>query len=174
MRQVVILCSFVFLCQSIYAQKYLTAAGIRLGTGIGLTVQQSIGEHRTIEGIIQKGFFNDLTTITALFEKHQKIISKATNFYIGAGPHIGLYPSNSAKSAYRKNAYGATFIGGVEFTFNKLLLSFDYKPALNIVGGENFFDSQAAVSLRYIIFKPAKKEQKWQFWKKKNQQKNKS
>lgn len=148
------------------AQKYTTAAGLRLGTGIGLTVQQSLWKNNTLEGIIQKGFFNDVTNISALFEQHHKIFSKGTNFYLGAGPQIGLY-GNSIKNAGVKNAFGATFIGGLELRLGKMLLSFDYKPSLNLVGGNGFLDSQAGASLRYIFIKAQKKEQKWMFWKKK-------
>lgn len=156
---------------SLQAQKYTTAAGIRLGTGIGVTLQQSVGENKTIEGIVQKGFFNDLTSISLLYEQHHKLFSKALNFYVGAGPHIGLYGNSSSKGTDRKNALGASFIGGLELKFSKVLLSFDYKPAINLTGGDGFFDSQAGVSLRYIFIKAQKKkqekEQKWKFWKKK-------
>jgi len=152
------------------AQKYTTAAGIRLGTGIGITVQQSIGDNKTIEAIVQKGVFNDLTSVSVLYEQHNKLFSKALNFYVGAGPHIGLYNKNNPKNIDRKNAFGASFIGGLEFKFNKMLLSFDYKPAINLTGGDGFLDSQAGVSLRYILVKAqSKKQQKnqqWKFWKK--------
>ncbi|MES2776204.1 MAG: hypothetical protein V4722_18655 [Bacteroidota bacterium] len=163
----------IFIGLSAQAQKYTTAAGIRLGTGIGVTIQQAIGENKTIEGIVQKGFFNDLTSVSLLYEQHNKLFSKALNFYLGAGPHIGLYSKNNPKNIDRKNAFGASFIGGLEFKFNKMLLSFDYKPSLNITGGDGFFDSQAGVSLRYIFIKAQKKkaekkEQKWKFWKKKD------
>ena len=151
---------------STQAQKYTTAAGIRLGTGIGLTLQQSLWENYTVEGIVQKGFFNDVTNISVLFEQHHKIFSKGTNFYLGAGPQIGFY-GNSIKNEGVKNAFGATFIGGLEMRLGKMLLSFDYKPSLNLVGGNGFLDSQAGASLRYIFIKAQKKEHKWMFWKKK-------
>ena len=157
---------------SIHAQKYTTAAGVRLGTGIGLTVQQSLWGKNTLEGIIQKGFFNDLTSISVLFEQHHNIFSKGTNFYLGAGPHVGIY-GNNKKTTNIKNPFGASFIGGLEFRLGKMLLSFDYKPSLNLAGGEGFFDSQAGLSLRYIFIKVQKKEPKWMFWKKKENKKDK-
>ena len=67
------------LVSSLAAQKYRTAAGIRIGTEFGLTVQQLVLENATLEGIIQKGFFNDLTTISVLYEHHQKMVFKGLN-----------------------------------------------------------------------------------------------
>ena len=155
----------------VQAQKYTTAAGIRLGTGIGISVQQSVAANKTVEAIVQKGFFNDLTTLSLLYEQHNKLFSKSLNFYVGAGPHIGLYGNSNSKSTDRKNAFGASFIGGLETKFNNMIVSFDYKPSINLTGGDGFLDSQAGISLRYIFIKAHKKtvskEQKWKFWKKK-------
>lgn len=151
------------------AQKYSTAAGIRLGSGIGLSIQQSIGGKNTIEGIVQKGFFNNQTTVSALFEQHHSILSKGTNFYLGAGPQIGMY-GNSGKTAGIKNSFGVSFIGGLELKLGKTLLSFDYKPSINLSGGTSFLESGAAVSLRYVFIKAPKKEHKWMFWKKKKKE----
>lgn len=160
---------FVFLMMSsrgLHAQKYATAAGIRLGSGIGVSVQQSVGRNNTVEGIIQKSFFSNYTQVSALFQQHHGFLSRGTNFYLGAGPQIGLYGS-SGKTENIKNAFGVSFIGGLELKLGKTLLSFDYKPSVNISGGTSFLDSQAGFSLRYVLVKAPKKEHKWMFWKKK-------
>ncbi len=151
---------------SLSAQKYTTAAGIRVGGGIGLTVQQLLWDNNTAELQIQKGFTNNYTTITALFEQHHGMFSRGTNFYLGAGPHFGHYGS-SGKNAGSGSVFGASFIGGIELKLGKTLLSFDLKPMLNLAGGNSFFDSQSGVSLRYVFLKAPKKEHKWMFWKKK-------
>jgi len=149
------------------AQKYTTAAGIRLGSGIGVSVQQSLYGNKTLEGIIQKGFFSDGTTLTALFEQHNNIFSRGMNFYLGAGPQIGIYKNGSSKNENTSNSVGAAFIGGMEFKLGKVLLSFDYKPAINLTGGHGFFDSQSAISVRYIFLKARTQTPGWMFWKKK-------
>lgn len=164
MRILLIIFLVTALAISSQAQKYRTAAGIRIGTEFGLTVQQLILENSTIEGIIQKGFFNDQTAITLLYEQHQKMVFKGLNFYIGAGPHVGIYDDKDRDG--RKNSYGLSAIGGIEMRFGSLLASFDYKPAINFTGGERIFDSQTALSLRYIIIKAKKKEKNWKFWEK--------
>jgi hypothetical protein len=150
---------------TIQAQKYTTAAGIRVGGGIGITVQQLLWDKNTLEAQVQKGFTNNLTLATLLFEQHHGVFSKGTNFYIGAGPHFGHYGSNG-KNANAGGVFGASFIGGLELKLGKTLLSFDLKPMLNLAGGSSFFDSQAGVSLRYVFLKAPKKEHKWMFWKK--------
>ncbi len=163
MRILSIIFLITTLASGTHAQKYRTAAGIRIGTEFGLTVQQLILENSTLEGIIQKGFFNDQTSITLLYEQHQKLVFKGLNFYIGAGPHAGIYGKDRDG---RKNSYGLTAIGGIEMRFDRLLFSFDYKPAINFTGGERIFDSQTAISLRYIIIPAKKKEKNWKFWEK--------
>lgn len=159
------------------AQKYTTAAGIRVGTDFGITLQQSLYKNYTLEAIVQKGLFSKQTSVTALFEQHNKLFAKALNFYVGAGPHMGFYSTSKTyddkNPTYTpKNAVGLSLIGGIEVGFKKTLLSFDYKPAFNIVGGTEFINGQAAVSLRYIFLKKMakkkeEKQQKWKFWKKK-------
>lgn len=148
---------------AVQAQKYRTAAGIRIGTEFGITVQQLLWDEYTLEGIIQKGFFSRVATGTLLFEKHNKIFFKGLNFYFGAGPHYGFYTKNLEE---RKNPFGISLIGGIELRVKRLNLSFDLKPAVNIIGGDRIFDTQTALSLRYIIIKAKKKEQNWKFWEK--------
>ena len=169
LRSVLLFC-MVVTCLWLPAQKYTTAAGIRLGSGIGISVQQLLWDQYTLEGIVQKGLLNKQTLVSALFEQHHSMLSKGTNFYIGAGPHFGSY-SQAGKTGESRNVFGATFIGGLEMKLGKTLLSFDYKPSLNLTGGNSLFDSQAGVSLRYIFIKAQKKEHKWMFWKKKKSEK---
>lgn len=159
---------FIFLLSGgfftgVYGQKYRTAAGIRIGTEFGITVQQLLWDKYTIEGILQKGFFDDIATASALFEVHQKILFRGFNFYVGGGPHYGLYTQDKGD---RKNPLGVSVIGGIEMRFNRTNVSLDFKPAINLYGGDQVFNSQVALSLRYIFIKAKKKEQNWKFWEK--------
>jgi hypothetical protein len=164
--RVLAICFINCLLVSSLQQKYRTA-GIRIRTEFGLTIQQLVLENTTLEGIIQK-FFNDLTTISVLYEYHQKMVFKGLNFTLAPDAHIGLY--DAADHNGRKNSLGVTAIGGIEMRFGRVLASLDYKPAINFAGGEHVFDSQSAISLRYIIV-PAKKKVKWKFWEEKNSSK---
>lgn len=172
MRSFLLLSFCLLFLGSLQAQKYRTAAGIRVGTEFGLTVQQSLWDNYTLEGIAQKGFFNDMASVSVLFEKHHKLLFKGLNIYMGAGPQAGFYSANKRvvykgeEPVYRKNAYGLALIGGIEMRVKNMIISYDYKPALNFTGGDRFFDSQTGLSVRYILIKAKKKEQKWKFWKK--------
>ena len=152
---------------SLYSQKYNTAAGIRFGGGIGITVQQKLWSHYTAELQWQKGFTNSRTTITALLERHHGILSKGTNIYLGIGPHIGSY-STIGKINERTNVLGVSGIGGIEFKFGRTILSADIKPMINLSGGNSVLETQTGISLRYVFIKAPKKTHKWMFWKKKN------
>ncbi|TKK64474.1 hypothetical protein FC093_22460 [Ilyomonas limi] len=154
----------------LFSQKYTTAAGVRLGGGIGITVQQALWSHYTVEVQWQKGFTNSRTTITALFEQHHGILSKGTNFYLGIGPHVGSY-STVGKVNGTASVFGISGIGGMEFKFGRTILSADIKPALNLSGGNSVLETQTGISLRYVFIKAPKKEHKWMFWKRKKNNK---
>ncbi len=139
-----------FINQEAVAQAYTTAGGIRLGTEWGLTLQQRIAKRVTIEGILQKGITKDEFVVTALAERHYPLISKRLNFYTGAGLHKG-WKTNDELSY--ENPFGITGIAGLEFTIGRLNLSYDFKPSLNISGGESPFYLHTGISLRYVLVK---------------------
>ena len=76
----------------LFGQSYTTAGGIRLGTEVGLTLQQRVAKRLTVEGILQQSVGNsaerDEFVITALLEKHNPIISKRLNVYMLSLIHI--------------------------------------------------------------------------------------
>jgi len=146
---------------SLSAQGYNRAAGIRIGTEFGFTIQQRIIKNNTIEGILQTGFFSKDVCLSALWEHHVPLMTRGFNLYYGAGPHIAwnIDPEDTYKSPR-----GATFIVGAEIRLFKLNISYDFKPRINIVGGRQIFESQSAISLRYVLEKRPKKQIKWKFW----------
>ncbi len=155
--------SLILIFQTLNAQRYRTAAGVRLGTGFGLSVQQRLFKQSTLEGIFQVPLrTTDDTKLTLLYEEHRKLIGKRFNFYYGAGIHKGW-----AASKDDPDPSGISLIAGVEMSLDRLNLSLDYKPSLNTFSGVRFFESQSALTLRYIILKQKKKKFNWKFWKKK-------
>ena len=156
------------------AQKYTTAAGLRIGSGIGLSVQQHVFNKWTIEGILQQNLFKSGTNVAVLAEHHYPIAFKGFNFYVGGGPHaefkpdIKVYDEKGNVYTAKNNAYGVSGVAGIELRLKNLLLSYDYQPGVNIHGGEHIFSSRTGLSVRYILIKSAKKEKAkdWQFWKK--------
>lgn len=148
-----------------FAQSYNTAVGMRLGTDWGITVQQRIAKKATVEAILQSSLQREEVILTGLVEQHLPLISRRLNFYTGAGVHKGW--SNTIEGegqTPQKDPFGVTFIGGLEFTIARINLTYDFKPAVNISGGEKTFYTQSGISMRYVIIKRkgklAKKRQK--------------
>lgn len=173
MKKIATIITLAALATSAFAQRYNTAFGVRLGTDWGITIQQRIAERTTLEAIVQAGFKRSEAMVTLLGEQHFPFLGRRFNTYIGAGPHIGWRtddPGSPEFGADYKNPLGVTFIGGIELNLFRLNVSWDFKPAINLVGGVKSVYFQSGVSLRYIIFKFDKpnhrKGIKWKFWEK--------
>ena len=163
------------------SQSYLTAAGIRLGTDWGLTVQQRIAKRLTVEGILQSSLSREEVILTGMVQKHMPLITRHFNVYAGAGLHKGWFQNDDGVA---ENPFGLSFVGGIEMTLGHLNMSYDFKPAINLTGGSKTFYAQTALSFRYVILKDniikkAKRNQKrrkkdrakgkkdgfnWKFW----------
>lgn len=163
-----ILCCF-FMANSLAAQRYRTAAGLRVGDPFGLTFQQVLWGQNTLEAILTHKPKQNESSFTLLFENHRKILFKRLNYYVGAGPHIGWIDDREGFD----NPWGVTFIGGFEFGLKRTVLSWDYKPAVNLSGGRSTIYHHTGISIRYIIVKKKKKKINWKFWQKKDKKKKK-
>lgn len=144
---------FFLVSLSVAAQKYRTAAGLRIGrTDFGGTVQQKLVESITAEGILTLGTRE--ATATVLLQKHYPIIGEGFNYYIGGGAHVGHLKDRGA-------FYGGDVMLGTEVKLPllPLLLSLDVKPAVH-VNHTDWFDVAGGLSLRYIIIKEKEKKKK--------------
>lgn len=160
------------------AQGYNVAGGIRMGTDWGITGKYRFDKRMTVEGIIQSAASKskDEVIITALVEKHNPLITKRFNFYTGAGLHKGWNNTVNEITTY-KDPFGVTVIAGIEFNLGRTNVSWDFKPAFNLIGGEKKMYTQSGISLRYVfqkrpLFNKKKKKKKgkkinWKFWEKK-------
>ncbi len=152
---------FLLPCFAAVGQNYNTAAGLRVGGGLGVTVQQRVGEKITIEGILQKKLLKPETKLSALAEYHQPIIGKGVNVYFGVGPHF-LFDSeydNAKEREVQKIHPGVSGIAGLEIPLGRTLVSADIKPGISL-GGSKILDSDLGISLRYILVKRPKKVSK--------------
>lgn len=154
MKNTFLLLLFILSTTLLPAQSYITAGGIRLGTDWGLTFKQRILEHTTVEGILQQSFQREEFMVTGLVAQHYPVLFKGLNFYFGGGLHKGWnnQPKTFENPDGFKNPFGITAIGGLELTLGRLNLSYDYKPALNLVGGESTFYMQTGLSARYVFY----------------------
>lgn len=158
---VVLLCSA---SMAATAQKYITAAGVRIESDrIGLTLQQKLNNRGTLEVIGTVGARE--VGVTGLYEWHFPILGERFNYYLGAGGHLGNLKDNGVFT-------GVDGILGIEYKVNGLpfLLSADVKPAVHI-NHEDWVHLSSGVSLRYVIIKEKKKKKEWWPFGRKNNKK---
>jgi len=131
------------------AQKYRTAAGLRLSPGLyGLTVQQKFLPKATLEGLVLASTRE--VTGTVLAERHFGILGPSLNYYLGAGGHVGRNKDTGAFS-------GLDGIVGVEYkiAFSRLVISADFKPSIEF-NSDDWARFPTAFSVRYILIKEKK------------------
>lgn len=133
-------------------QSYDLTAGMRLGTDWGISSQLRVAKKTTAEFIVQSSLQREEVIITALAEQHSPLLSRRFNFYAGGGVHKG-WSSASDETQAIEDPFGLTLIAGAEMTLFRLNISWDFKPAINIVGGEKKVYTQTGVSLRYVMVK---------------------
>ncbi len=146
--------AFILLGFNASAQKYRTAAGIRIGRDdFGGSIQQKIMEKSTLEGIFAAG--NREVSGTVLLERHFPILGKGLNYYIGAGAHIGNLKDSGT-------FYGGDGIVGLEMKVPILpvLLSLDFKPAIH-ANHEDWSSFSGGFSVRYILVKEKKEKKRF-------------
>lgn len=151
MKKITVLISFLFISFFAIGQGYFTAAGVRVGDGYGMTLQQRLAKKVSFEGIIKNTKNRNEVMLAALVERHVGIITRKLNFYVGAGVHQGFINNNVDKTY--KNPFGVTGMAGLEATFGRFNISYDFKPALNLTGGTKKLYTDTALSLRYVIVK---------------------
>lgn len=156
---------------SISAQGYGMAAGIRVGSGIGISYQHQIALNTTIEGILQRETSNSLSdaTLTALYEAHRNILTKGLNIYAGGGLYYTWLETRPNLIVQPTNPVGISPIAGAELTIGKFNVSVDFKPNIKLAGGGDGikgFQMQSAFTLRYVLAGRFYKNDKWMFWKK--------
>lgn len=147
-----LLISTIYFCQ-LSAQSYDTALGMRLGTDWGMTIKQRVAKKTTIEALLQSSLQREEVLITLMGEQHFPVLSRRLNIYYGGGLHKGWINESDADLVPYKDPFGVTFIGGIEMSLGRLNISYDFKPAINISGGQENFYTQTGISLRYIIVK---------------------
>lgn len=151
MKRLIILLSILGLAAtSAEAQSYITAVGARVGKDWGLTLQQRLTKRLTVEGIAETSFSRDEVMLTGLLETHLPIFTRHFNLYGGAGIHKGW---STNRREFVDDPVGLSLIGGAELTIGRFNISYDFKPALNISGGERRFFTTSALSVRYVLIK---------------------
>ena len=149
----------LFIAQAVSGQNsYKTALGLRLNGGAGISVRHFLNPKHALEGILYTRWRG--TNITGLYTVNTPVFDEpGFNFFIGAGGHIGFW-NRSTNPWWRDEDFDGrtTVVGidgqlGLEYTFSEipLNLGIDWKPAVNLVGVQNFWGSDLALSVRYTF-----------------------
>ncbi|MEL6656830.1 MAG: hypothetical protein AAFP77_07145 [Bacteroidota bacterium] len=141
---------------TLQAQSYDLAAGVRLGTDLGISAKlrvPPIDENFTVETIIQTSLEREEGLISVLGEQHFPLITRRVNLYAGGGFHAGWLEDDPDRDPDYKAPAGVSLIAGAEINFKNINISTDFKPAVNLSGGEKRMYSQTAITVRFIPFK---------------------
>jgi hypothetical protein len=151
MKKVYLCLVLLFTCLSLsIGQTYNFSGGLRLGTEIGFTLKYRIADKVTLEGIVQSPIKSQEAITTLLIEKHNSIMTKGLNIYYGGGVQKGWLLSEIKEY---DDPFGVVGIIGAEFNIARINLSYDLKPAVNIIGGSSPVILQTGISIRYIFDK---------------------
>jgi len=147
-----------FLALGLFAQSYNTVGGMRLGTDWGLTVKQRVYDNYTAELLIQSSLLREEVMLTFLANRHYNIFTRHLNLYLGGGFHKGWIGEEQLdeEAVPARDPFGVDVLFGIETTLGNLNLSYDIKPAINLVGGEKLIYTQTGISLRYRFWKREK------------------
>jgi hypothetical protein len=155
---------------SMSAQGYGTAVGGRIGNGWGLTLQQQVATHTTVEVYLQKSFKSTQdATLCIMGEQHKNLLSRGFNLYFGGGFYKTFLEKRTNVIVQPTSPVGIAGIGGLEITLGKINLSADFNPLIKLKGGDsttNGFQLQSGISIRYVFAERYFKNDDWKFWKK--------
>ncbi|WP_143959599.1 hypothetical protein [Litoribacter populi] len=140
------------------AQDYNTGIGLRAGNSAGVTIKHFLSNDVAFEGLIHSRWRGMM--LTGLLEVHRNIPeARGLRWYYGAGAHVGFF--NAADRRYRGwgdpdrsyTVVGIDGILGLEYTFVEipLNLSFDWKPAFDVIGYQRLWADGFALSVRYVF-----------------------
>ncbi len=167
-----ILCYLCLPFSGLRAQSYDANFGLRLGTDWGISgvlrVPQ-VHKNFTLEGIIQSSYQREETTVTLMGRKHFPLLSRRLNVYAGGGLQKGWNTAAEEEvDEIYDNPFGITGVVGAELSLGRLNVGYDFKPAVNLVGGERTLYMQSGITLRYVV---AKRNDIWDKQKEKDRNK---
>lgn len=156
MKKFLIILWFSILANLSHSQSYQWAGGLRLGGGIGLSVQTLVGKKTTIESQIRFKESSNYTEFAILLREHHKIAFRRFNMYTGGGFFTGFYSSESRDA--NRNRLGLSLLAGIEMSIGKLNLSLDIRPDFCVNGNGPLLVAHSAIGIRHVFVARKKKK----------------
>jgi hypothetical protein len=152
---------------SMSAQAYGTAVGARVADGWGLTLQQQVAVHTTVEGILQRGLKTQDITFIIMGEQHKSLLTRGFNVYFGGGLYK-TWLETVTTGTQPDNPWGITGVGGLEITIGNINASADFLPVIKLGGDSKAsgFQFKTGISIRYVMAGRYFKDESWKFWQK--------
>ncbi|RYE36116.1 MAG: hypothetical protein EOP42_04580 [Sphingobacteriaceae bacterium] len=155
----ILIFTIAFCAQTVSAQSYQTAAGLRFSYESGPSIKYFTTPNIALEGVL--GFREKGLVFTGLFEIHQAAFNvDGLKFYYGAGAHIGgvgaggyrvyngdyrIYPNSSL-------LFGVDATIGLEYIIpnTPIAVSADLDPRIEVIRGP-FFNLTPSIGVKYAF-----------------------
>lgn len=147
---------FLLGCLKVQSQSYQVAAGLRLGGGVGISIQSLLSRQLSIETQLRHRPSLDYTELALLVKDHHKFAFRRFNMYVGGGMFSGWY-SREVPSENSSADWGVSLIAGLEVTVGKLNLSVDLRPDINLSGGGQVLSVHSGIGIRTVLVRRKKK-----------------
>jgi hypothetical protein len=151
--------SGLFFANTLSAQEYKTALGVRLSSSPpmvsnAISLKHFLNESSAIEALFS---FGDPLALGALYEIHKPFSSQGIQWFYGGGGYIGFVKTYNATKARDETEvnFGAQGVIGLDYKFVNipLNLSLDWKPELNLIGDINFEPAAVGFTARFTFGK---------------------
>lgn len=157
-----VLLVLIGISNSVSAQSYDNAVGLRLAWGVGGTYKHFFSDKIAAEGIVNfrsrgtLGFRYSSTRITALVSLHQPLeeVTEGLQWYVGGGAFAGFWSgAYSRVYDYNTTQVGVSGVIGLDYKFADLPInvSVDWMPGIALVGGGGFIGSSGGLAVRYTF-----------------------
>ena len=147
------------LMNSLHAQGYKTALGIRLSSSApivnnSVSLKHFINEKTALEGLIS---FSDPLALGLLAEFYKPLSAPGLQYFYGGGGYLGFiktYNPNKLRNENNLN-FGAQGIVGLDYKFASVPvnISLDWKPELNLISEINFEPAAVGFTARFTFGK---------------------
>lgn len=136
----------LFSFNSVNAQEYRSALGIRLSTSPAVVNNSVSFKYFTSETLALEALlsFSDPLAVGILIEKHRPFSTEGLQWFYGGGGYVGFGSNTNV---------GGMGIIGLDYKFPNvpLNLSLDWKPELNIISDINFEPAAIGFSARFTF-----------------------